>query len=141
MSNSDTNQLGSSPRYGDRPNLERQHNRQWIQIQENRAVALSPLISDRLPNLPNGFARLTQINDGILNAIEAGNCFYFLSLFRADFDDVEAYLKSINYCFGSWSYLENWFDEFPLFSGIGDPSVELDGSQRITADLIFSWTL
>lgn len=125
---------------GDRDDIALERDRMESQARENRDALRFRGAPYSNPSINAGEAKLREIANGILNAIEGGETQYSTAIWRGTFEDIEAHLENTGCSYGAWSHLEEWFSDFAIAAGIGNPEVEdLDTSGSDKLSLVFSW--
>jgi hypothetical protein len=124
----------------ERPAFQKQADRDFEQIQENRDAMRfrEPPYSE--PSANNGEAALRAINNALLEAIESRDTQHSTSIWKDTFEDIEAHLENTGCQYGGWSYLECWFDTFAIAAGLSNQSLDdIAAPNSDKVDLIFSW--
>jgi hypothetical protein len=88
----------------------------------------------------NGELALEVIKKGLLAAILDGKNQYTTMIWKGTFDDIEDHLENTGHEYGSWCYLQEWFNNFAIGEGLGEPDIEdlaASGSDKL--DLCFTW--
>jgi hypothetical protein len=121
------------------PAFQKQADRDFEQIQENRDAMRFKKAPYSEPSSNNGEAALRAINNGVLDAIERDENSYSTIIWEGTFQDIEAHLENTGIDYGAWSYLEGWFDNLAIASMLSNQSIDYTSSPGGTRELLFSW--